>query len=120
MRLVLDDDRVLHPVADEALAHDRERVLRQPAGERVAEVERRREVLDLAGREQQRLLAVHGQPQQREEARVAARRSPAVVAADVAELVADAEGRALEDRQRHGLRRSSRRIAAAARLLAAP
>ena len=61
---------VLHAVADEALARDRERVLRQPAGERVAQVERGGEVLDLARREQQRPLAVDGQPQQREEARV--------------------------------------------------
>ena len=43
--LVAHDDLVLHPVADEALALDREHVLRQVAGERVAEEERGREVL---------------------------------------------------------------------------
>ena len=54
--LVAEHDPLLHPLADEAPADDRERVLRQPAGERVAQVERRGEVLDLGGGEQQRPL----------------------------------------------------------------
>ena len=68
--LVADGDVVLHPVADEALAHDREHVLAEAARERVAQVEGGREVLDLAGREQQRPLAVHAQLEPGEEARV--------------------------------------------------
>ena len=88
------------------------RVLRQPVRERVAQEERRREVLDLAGREQQRPLAVDRELEPREKPRVVARRGRCVVLAHVAELVADAERRAFEDRLlRHGdLRYGSRRI----------
>jgi hypothetical protein len=96
--LVLDDDHVLHALADEALAHDRDDVLLEPAGERVAKEERRGEVLDLAGREQQRPDTVHLQAQHREEARVL-RVEPVRAAVDVADVVANAEGRALEDGQ---------------------
>ena len=102
-RLVLDDDPVLHALADEAVPDDRDRVLRQPVGERVAQVERRREVLDLAVGEEQRLLAVERQAQKREEARVVGEEALRL-AVDVAALVADAEGRALEDRDRHATR----------------
>ena len=49
--LVLDDDHVLHPLADEAVPGDRDRVLGQAACDRVAQVERGREVVDLARRE---------------------------------------------------------------------
>src|SRR5262249_39036318 len=66
----------------------------------VAEVERRREVLDLAGGEQQRPLAVDGHPEQRQETGVLGEQ-PGRGAVDVADLVADAERRALEDRERH-------------------
>src|SRR5207253_9567769 len=97
--LVPYDDVVLHPLADEALALDRQDVLLQPARERVAQEERGREVLDLAGREQQRPRAVDRQLQVREEARVLGEEPVRLRAADVAELVADAEGRALEDRE---------------------
>jgi hypothetical protein len=98
--LVPHRDVVLHADADEALAHDREHVLLEAAREGVAEVERRREVLDLAGREQQRPLAVHAQLEPREEPGVVgeeARRE----AAQVADLVADAERRPLEDGESH-------------------
>ena len=107
-RLVLDDHVVLHAVADEAVPDDRERVLRQAAGERVAQEEGGREVLDLARREQQRRGAVDGQAEPREEARVVGEQAVRL-AGDVAALVADAEGRAFEDRQRH---QASRRIRA--------
>ncbi len=86
------------PVADEALARDRERVLRQARDDGVAEVERRREVLDLPGREQERADAVDPQLEPGEEARVLGE-EPAREAVEVADLVADAEGRSLEDRQ---------------------
>ena len=99
-RVVLDDHVVLHAVADEAVPDDRERVLRQAAGERVAQEERRREVLDLSRREHQRRRPVDGQAEPREEARVVGEQ-PVRVARDVAPLVADAEGRAFEDRQGH-------------------
>ena len=45
--LVLGDDYVLHRLADEPLAENRDDVLLEPARERVAEEERGREVLDL-------------------------------------------------------------------------
>src|SRR5207248_2489819 len=94
--LVLHDDVVLHPLADEALALDREDVLRQPARERVPEEERGGEVLHPAGREQQRARAAQRQLQVREEAHVVGEQ-PARLAREVADLVADAEGRAFED-----------------------
>ena len=59
-----DDDVLLQIVGDEALAAEQELVRQQPPGERVAQEEGRREVLDLAGRERQRAHAVDpsGQP----------------------------------------------------------
>ena len=95
-RLVLDGDVVLHPDADEAVARDRELVLLESVRERVAHVEGGREVLDLVGREDERALAVDGQQQQREEARVLGKQA-AGLEVDVSALVADAEGRAFED-----------------------
>src|SRR3954451_908881 len=94
--LVLEHERVLHPVADEALAPDREHVRSEPGRQWVAHEERRGEVLDLVGRQQQRTLAVDRQLQRREEARVLGEQA-LHVAVQVAELVADAEGRAFED-----------------------
>ena len=104
--LVHDRDRVLHPVPDEPLPADRQRVLRQTFRQRVPHEERRGEVLDPVGREQQRTLAVHGQLQHRQEPRVLGVQA-FHVAPEIAELVADAEGRAFEDAQaiRHQLRR---------------
>ena len=87
------------PVADEALARDREHVGRE-LGPRVAQVERGREVLDLVGREQQRRLAVDRQLEDGQEADVLGE-EPARRPAEVAAVVADAERRALEDGQRH-------------------
>ena len=96
--LVLRDDHVLHRLAHEPLSEDRDDVLLEPAGERVPEEERGREILDLAGGKEQRPRPVQLQPQYGEAARVFA--VEAVRAAvDVADVVADAEGRALEDRQ---------------------
>ena len=96
--LVAHAQLVLHPVAHEALARDREHVLVETAGERVAEEERGRVVLDLPRREQERPLSVDAQLEPREEARVlgeeAARR-----AVEVADLVAEAERRAFQNRQ---------------------
>ena len=97
---VLDDDPVVHVVGDPPLPDDRDGVLLESIHERVAEIERGRVVLDRPGGEQQRLLAVHRQPEERKEARVL-REEAARLLADVASLVADAERRALEDRQRH-------------------
>ena len=99
---VLDRDPLLHRVRDEALPDDRDRVLRETVGQRVAKVERRRGVLDLAGGEQERRLAVHGQPEEREVPGVLGEEAAGLLG-DVAALVADAEGRSLEDRERHHL-----------------
>src|SRR5262249_32717146 len=94
--LVLDRERVLHAVADEALAPDREDVGRQAVRQRVAHEERGREVLDLVRGQQQRSLPVDRQLEHREEARV--RREQAFdVPVQVAQPVANAEGRAFED-----------------------
>ena len=73
-------------------------VLPQSAGERVPQEERGREVLDLARGERQRRRAVDRQLQPREEARVVGEQTARLVA-DVAEVVADAEGRSFEDRE---------------------
>src|SRR5215211_8850183 len=98
-RVVVDAQGVLHAVADEALAGDRDDVGRE-AGPRVAEVEGRGEILDLVGREQERRFAVDPQLEDREEADVLGE-EPARRPAEVAGVVAHAERRALEDRQRH-------------------
>ena len=68
--LVPDDEVVLHAVADEALAGDRERVLHEPVRDGVAEVEGGREVLDRARGEQQRPGPVDAELEPGEEARV--------------------------------------------------
>ena len=104
---ILDHDPLLHRVGDEPLADDRDRVLGEPVDRRVAKVEHGREVIDLAGREQQRRLAVHGQPEEREKPRVAGEEAARLLG-DVTALVADAERRALEDRERHLLVRRMR------------
>ena len=93
---------VLHRLAHEAPARDRERVLRQPFARPVAQEERGREVLDLVGREGEGHLAVDQQLQPGEEPRVA-REETARLLADVAAVVADAEGRTLEDRERQAI-----------------
>ena len=95
-RLVLQHEVVLHAVADEALAADGDRVERQRVRQRVAQEERGGEVLDGAGREEQRPLAVDRQAQPREKARVVGEQ-PVRRLADVAELVGDAERRAFEN-----------------------
>ena len=101
-RVVADVYVLLHPLADEASACDRELVRMEPSRRWVAQVERGRVVLDLALREQQRPVAVHGQDPVREEASVA-REEAHGGAVDVAVLVRDAERRALEDRDRHAV-----------------
>ena len=97
-REVLEDDDVLHPFTDEALPDDRHLVLTESAGQRIPEEERRGEVLDLPRRQRQGRRAVDRQLQPREEARVLGE-EPARLVADVADVVADAEGRAFEDRE---------------------
>ena len=98
--VVVKDQPVLHPFPDEPVARDRDRVLLQLPGGRVPQEERRRVVLHLARREEQRALSVHGHGEQREEARVV-REEPARRPAEVAVRIADAEVRAFEDRDRH-------------------
>src|SRR3954447_21793359 len=88
---------VLHSVADEALALDRERVELEVRRDRVTQEERSREVFDRAGREEQRPLAVDRQVELGEAPRVVDE-EPVRLLHDVAELVEDAEGRAFEDR----------------------
>ncbi len=68
--VVRDDDVLLHRVADEALAADRELVLHEPARHGVPEEERRRVVLHLARGEHERPGAVDLERPVREEARV--------------------------------------------------
>ena len=96
--LVAEREVLGHARADEALATDRERVGGNPGRRRVAQVVRRAEVVDGAGGQQQRALAVEQQP--------AAGEHPGVVGehalgahAHVADVVADDERRAVEDRQ---------------------
>ncbi len=99
-RHVAHDDVVLQPLAHEAMARDREDVLLERSDGRVARVEGCREVLDRARGEQKRPTALHRERERRQKARVV--RVEAVDASrDVAEVVADAEGRAFEDRQCH-------------------
>jgi hypothetical protein len=95
------DDGVLHPLADVTGPGDRQLVAAEPADDRVPHEERRRERLALDGREKQRTQAVHGEDAAREEPRVVGEEARGR-AVDVAPLVADAEGRPVEDRQRHG------------------
>ena len=90
-------DVILHPVADEALALDRHGVEREVLRQRIPEEERCGVVLDRARREQERSPAVERQLQPREETCVVDE-EPVRLLADVPELVADAEGRALENR----------------------
>src|SRR5947207_705739 len=99
--LVLERELILHSLADEALPRNRDHVLRKPARQRIAHEERRGEVLDLPRGEQQRLRAVERDAEPRQEPRVVAV-EPVSLVVDVAELVADAEARALEDGQIHG------------------
>ena len=100
--LVAEDEMILHARADEARPRDRERVLRQPRHGRVAHVERGGEVLDLPRREQQGASAADAQLEAGEYARVLGEET-ARLAVEVADLVADAEGRSLEDRQAHAV-----------------
>ncbi len=92
-RLVLDREVVLHALADEAEAGDRELILLEAARERVAHVEGGGEVLDLVRGQHQRPLSVQGQAQAGEEARVLGEQA-GDGGVDVAPLVADAEDRA--------------------------
>ena len=98
--LVAKRDPLLHPGADEALARDRDRVAWQAVRGAVAEVERRPEVLDAAGREQERRRAADSEDESREEAGVV-REEPARLGGDVPAVVADAEGRSFEDREHY-------------------
>ena len=98
--LVAQDQVILHPLADEALAGDRERVLREARDDRVTQVEGGGEVLDLPRGEQERSDPVDAELEPGEKARVLGE-EPARLPVEVADLVAHAEGRPLEDRQAH-------------------
>ena len=74
---------------------------RQAVRGAVAEVEGRLEVLDAARREEERRRAADAEHEPREEARVV-REEAARLGGDVAAVVADAEGRAFEDREQAG------------------
>ena len=103
--VVLDDDVLLHAVADEPVPPDREHVLLEAARDRVAEVERCREVLDLVGGEPERSLAVDREDPAREEARVVGEEAHHGVG-DISALVRDAERRPLENREAATIRRT--------------
>ena len=77
VRVVLDDYVVLHPVADEPLARDRELVLAEAAHDRVAQEERGREVVH-ASEESSSGRAPFTVSTQRERKRVSLAKSPAV------------------------------------------
>ena len=96
--LVAEGEVLGHARADEPLAADRERVGGNPRRGRVAEVVRRAEVVDRARGQEQRALAVEQQPAAREHARVVGEHALGADA-DVADVVADHERRAVEDRQ---------------------
>ena len=100
LRVVHDDDVLLHAVADEAVAPDREHVLLEPAGDGVPEEEGGRVVLDLVRRELERPLAVDREDPAREKARVVREEAHHRVD-DVSALVRDAERRAFQDREGH-------------------
>ena len=101
MRCVVhDDDVLLHAVADEAVAPDREHVLLEAACDRVPEIEGGRVVLDLVGRELERPLAVDREDPAREKARVVREEAHHRVG-DVSALVRDAERRAFQNRECH-------------------
>ena len=85
-------DVILHPVADEAVALDRDGVEREVLRQRVPQEERGGVVLDRARREQERSPAVERQLQPREEARVV-HEEPVSLLTHVAQLIADAEER---------------------------
>ena len=85
-RSVLEDHHILHALADEPLARHQHLVLTQSAGERVAQEESGREVLDLARRERQRRRSVERQLQPREKPRVLGEQTTRLVA-DVADVV---------------------------------
>jgi hypothetical protein len=99
-RLVGHHEMVLHPLADEALAADQERILREPRLDRVPKVKRSREVVDLPRAEQQRPHPVHRESEPGEMPRVVGVEAGRLLD-DVPPLVADAERRTLENRQQH-------------------
>ena len=99
-RVVLDDDVLLHAVADEAVATDGELVRPEPVDDGVPQVERRGEVVDAVRGEGQGPRAVDGEHPAREEARVA-REEAHDRLGDVAAVVRDAERRAFQDRESH-------------------
>ena len=100
MAVVLDDDPLLHAVADEALPLDHELVRPQAGGQRVSQHERGEVRRGVVVREGIEARAAECQHRAREEAGVggeeAGRGGEAV---DVPALVADAEGRTVEDRE---------------------
>ncbi len=91
------------PVAEGVRCVDGRRFGVEAAGERVPQEEGGGVVVHFARRERERPGAVHGENPPREEAGVV-REEPHRGAVEVAALVRDAEGRPLEDRDRHGLR----------------
>src|SRR5262249_45068080 len=101
MAEVLDDDPLLHTIADEPLPLDDELVRLEAAGERVPQHERgevRRRVLVREGIESRAAERQHGA---REEARVGGEEAGGGgETVDVAALVADAKGRPVENRER--------------------
>ena len=96
--LVAEREVLGHARADEALAADRERVRGNPGRRRIAEVVRRAEVVDGARGQEQRALAVEQQPAAREHACVVGEHALRTYT-HVADVVADHERRAVEDRQ---------------------
>ena len=95
-----DDDVLLQIVGHEALPADQQLVRTEPTGAGIAQEERGREVLDLAGRERHRWFAVDSQRKSREKSRVVRIESMCAFG-DRAVVCANAKGRPVEDGEGH-------------------
>jgi hypothetical protein len=95
------DDALLEAADDDACARDRDLVGGEPARHRIPEHERHRVVLGAAGREEPRRRPVHGQLEAGKEAGVLGEQ-PQAGGVDVAAVVGDAEGGALQHGHGHG------------------
>ena len=111
--VVLDDDPLLHAVADEALPLDDELVRLEAAGQRIAQDERSEVRRGVVVREGVEARAAERQHRARQEARVGSEEARSSgEAVDVAALVADAERRPVENRERQRLGGCSEGLAA--------
>jgi hypothetical protein len=95
--VIVDDELLVHTASHEAMAHDRERVFWDAIQRGVREEERRREVIDLFGGQNRRDLAIDLDPVAGEKACVPVEEAVRPHLMDVAAVIGDEEGIALED-----------------------